>query len=196
MTKTRLLAIGLTVLCISFSLVAQDLPREIRLQALTERLRQLESENAQLSLTYSPAHPLRQRIQEQIAELRAEISSQSSPVLAAQPSEFIKPVSQNTVALAGFVQDRTLFFRGSQGTYSYRCNDCTFFVGANRVGGSADGTPGVMVHLKPDANEIEVRCAATECHVLVYQGSVAALKMNDSVVIPANSPAVIRFFEK
>jgi beta-lactamase regulating signal transducer with metallopeptidase domain len=165
------------------------------IESLRERLNSLEKHNAALAVTFRPEYPLRKLIESQIREVRAALNSHFSEIPSASPGEFVKPESANTLVLGGFVQDRTLFFRSSERTYSYGCADCTFYAGASGVGGTDNGQPGVLIHLTPDTREVQITCHAARCHVLVYQGTVAELKMNDSAVIPATSPAVIRFFE-
>lgn len=93
------------------------------------------------------------------------------------------------------VQDRTVFFRSADGTrsFSYSCGDCTFFVGPNRVGSSEDGLPGALVQLTNDGKELEITCRTGRCRVIIFRGDEAEMKTGGSLMIPADSHAVMLF---
>ena len=141
-----------------------------------QRLADLERQNADLSITFSPDYPLRKRLEAQIRDLRQAIASENA--LANQVASQVPP---NTMIL-NRVEDRTLYFTGSNGNLSYSCADCTFFVGDTRVGGEEDGRPGVLVHLRAGGKEVEITCRAIKCSTTAEKGRVG-LPQGDFVPI-------------
>jgi hypothetical protein len=155
-------------------------------QQLQRKLEDLERQYAEIRSRYTARHPESVHLQSEINRLRAELAGTASPV-------------SGGIMVLDHVQDRTVFFKSTDGaaSFSYGCADCTFFLGADRIGGSKDdGTPGALVHLSSDGKQLDITCRAARCRAIVNSVNsrfAMELQFGQSSTIPADKGAVILF---